>query len=306
MKLSANEIKLNGLRARNCVTIQQALILKICLRAQKVSGSFEKRAPGSLTVYQPIQIIVTTNKSLCSFFLIPHLFSHPAKPVNQSLQQQTNLCVVSSQLDWSSVSLSFKLFLNWLPHDNRQLGSCNRLLFSSTYIIERLPYSRWPSTDSTDNRAGTHRVCCLVPLSLTPQQRRSLIKRKPQVILGIAKTTSLSSSCSPVSLTAINGRALGTDSHRTISKRSSECWLLIGHNKCFVLFCPIGEQHLEFFSYVRTRRLFSRHTFLSGSFIGVVRARETFLFYYPNHKLRNYRWVGKTFRMLSAGAFLTS
>jgi len=37
---------------------------------------------------------------------------------------------------------------------------------------------------------------------------------------------------------------LGTDSHRTISKRSSECWLLIGHKKCFVLLCPIGEQFL--------------------------------------------------------------
>ena len=37
---------------------------------------------------------------------------------------------------------------------------------------------------------------------------------------------------------------LGTDSLRTISKRSSECWLLIGHKKCFVLLCPIGEQHL--------------------------------------------------------------
>ena len=29
-----------------------------------------------------------------------------------------------------------------------------------------------------------------------------------------------------------------------LSKRSSECWLLIGHKKCFVLLCPIGEQHL--------------------------------------------------------------
>ena len=28
---------------------------------------------------------------------------------------------------------------------------------------------------------------------------------------------------------------LGTDSHRTFFKRSSECWLLIGHKKCFVL-----------------------------------------------------------------------
>ena len=37
---------------------------------------------------------------------------------------------------------------------------------------------------------------------------------------------------------------LGTDSHRTISKRSSECWLLIEHKKFFILLCPIGEQHL--------------------------------------------------------------
>ena len=37
---------------------------------------------------------------------------------------------------------------------------------------------------------------------------------------------------------------LGTDSHRTISKNSSRCQLLIGHKKCFVLFCPMGEQFL--------------------------------------------------------------
>ena len=29
-----------------------------------------------------------------------------------------------------------------------------------------------------------------------------------------------------------------------ISKRPSECWLLIGHKKCFVLLCPISEQFL--------------------------------------------------------------
>ena len=37
---------------------------------------------------------------------------------------------------------------------------------------------------------------------------------------------------------------LGTDSHWTISKNSSRCQLLIGHKKCFVLVCPIGEQSL--------------------------------------------------------------
>ena len=47
-----------------------------------------------------------------------------------------------------------------------------------------------------------------------------------------------------VSFQAQAEKPLGTASHRTISKRSSECWLLIGHKKCFVLLCPIGEQHL--------------------------------------------------------------
>ena len=49
-------------------------------------------------------------------------------------------------------------------------------------------------------------------------------------------------------------KPLGTDSHRTISKRSSEYWLLIGHKKCFVLSCPIGKQHLlsSFCEFVHT------------------------------------------------------
>ena len=41
---------------------------------------------------------------------------------------------------------------------------------------------------------------------------------------------------------------------------------------------------------------------LPGSFTKLVRARETFIFYFPNQKRRNYRWVEKTFGMLSAGA----
>ena len=39
-------------------------------------------------------------------------------------------------------------------------------------------------------------------------------------------------------------KPLGTASHRTISKRTSKCWLLIWPKKCFVLLCPIGQQHL--------------------------------------------------------------
>ena len=42
---------------------------------------------------------------------------------------------------------------------------------------------------------------------------------------------------------------LGTDSHRTITKNSSGCWLLIGHKKCIVLLCPIGE-HISWVLFV--------------------------------------------------------
>ena len=41
---------------------------------------------------------------------------------------------------------------------------------------------------------------------------------------------------------------------------------------------------------------------LPGLFTTLVRARETFIFYFPNQKRRNYWWVKKTFGMLSAGA----
>ena len=46
------------------------------------------------------------------------------------------------------------------------------------------------------------------------------------------------------SLQARTEDPLGTDFHQTIFKRSSECWLLIGHKKYFVLLRSIGEQHL--------------------------------------------------------------
>ena len=94
---------------------------------------------------------------------------------------------------------------------------------------------------------------------------------------------------------------LGTDSHRTISKNSNGCRLLIGHKKCFVLLWPIGEQFLlSFFVSSYTTAIFLLH--LPGSFTKLVRARETFIFYFPNKKRRNYRWVEEAFGMLSAGA----
>ena len=53
---------------------------------------------------------------------------------------------------------------------------------------------------------------------------------------------------------------LATDSRRAISKLSGECWLLIGHKKCFVLLCPICGQHLlsSFLAFVHYRYCLSK------------------------------------------------
>ena len=71
------------------------------------------------------------------------------------------------------------------------------------------------------------------------------------------------------------------------------------------MLCIIGVNRRKaspkFYSCVRTRRLSSRHSY--GSFTKVVRARETSIFYFPSQKRRNYWWLEKTFRMLSAGPF---
>ena len=58
---------------------------------------------------------------------------------------------------------------------------------------------------------------------------------------------------------------LGTDPHRAISKNSRGCWLLIGHKKCFVLLCPVGEQFLlsSFREFVHNGHCFDHG--LSGS-----------------------------------------
>ena len=45
---------------------------------------------------------------------------------------------------------------------------------------------------------------------------------------------------------------LGTDSHRTISKRSSECWLLIGHKNALYYCAQSANSFPQFLSWVRT------------------------------------------------------
>ena len=67
---------------------------------------------------------------------------------------------------------------------------------------------------------------------------------------------------------------LGTDSHRTISKSSSRCRLLIGHKKRFVLLCPIGE-HISWVLFVCS------YTTAIARLVGVMhqrnaRSQETF------------------------------
>jgi len=83
---------------------------------------------------------------------------------------------------------------------------------------------------------------------------------------------------------------LGTDSHRTISKNSSGCRLLIGHKKCFVLLCPIGEQFLLSSFRVFVHDGYCLDHALSGSCTKEnARSQETFIFYFPNQKQRNYQ-----------------
>ena len=65
---------------------------------------------------------------------------------------------------------------------------------------------------------------------------------------------------------SFQGRAekpLGNDSHQTISKRLSECQLLIGLKTCFVLLLFVRNRRTAYavsFSCVRTRRLLSLAT----------------------------------------------
>ena len=81
---------------------------------------------------------------------------------------------------------------------------------------------------------------------------------------------------------------LGTDSHRTISKNSSGCRLLIGHKKCFVLLCPIGEQFL-----LRSFREFVHDGYCPAALARFVHqacvCKGIFIFCFPNQKRRTYR-----------------
>ena len=96
---------------------------------------------------------------------------------------------------------------------------------------------------------------------------------------------------------------LGTDSHRIVFKNSSGYLLLIGHKKCFVLLCSIGEQFplSSFREFVHAQRLFSCHTFpvRSPSFC------EQGKLLFSSFLTRNEGTTDeskKTFGMLSAGA----
>ena len=61
--------------------------------------------------------------------------------------------------------------------------------------------------------------------------------------------------------------------------------------------------YLEFFLCVRTRRLLSRHTCPVRSTRLCVQGKLSYLLIFPNQKRRNYRWLGRKFRMLSAATF---
>ena len=93
---------------------------------------------------------------------------------------------------------------------------------------------------------------------------------------------------------------LGNDSHQTISENSSRYRLLIGHKKINAFLCLIGKQFLLLSLRESLHDSYCLAA-LPGSFTKLVRTKETFI---PNQKQRNYRWVEKTFWLLSARAIL--
>ena len=76
---------------------------------------------------------------------------------------------------------------------------------------------------------------------------------------------------------------LGTNSHRTISKWSSKCWLLIRHKKSFELLCSIDEQFSWVLFVSSNTTAISRHSCPVPSPC------------FPNQKRGDYWWVEKRF-----------
>ena len=69
---------------------------------------------------------------------------------------------------------------------------------------------------------------------------------------------------------------LGTDTHRTISKNLSGCWLLIGHKKCIIIVPNRRTVSPEFFSWVRTWRLLLQSRLVWLMHQRNARSQETF------------------------------
>ena len=86
----------------------------------------------------------------------------------------------------------------------------------------------------------------------------------------------------------------GTDSQRTISKIQADAGSWLG-TKNALYYCAQSANSFSWVLFVSlyTTPIVSPH--LPGSITKLVGARETFIFYFPNWKRRNYRWVGKKF-----------
>ena len=91
-------------------------------------------------------------------------------------------------------------------------------------------------------------------------------------------------------------KPLGTDPHLTISKQSSEYWLLIGHKKC-LYYCPQSGNSIAWVClsvFVLDCYCLAIQCCTCPVRLRLCGARETFIFYFTNQK-RNYRLLGKTF-----------
>ena len=97
---------------------------------------------------------------------------------------------------------------------------------------------------------------------------------------------------------------LGTDSHQTtvFPKIQADAGSWLG-TKNVLYYCAQLANSFSWVLFVNSYTTAIVLPHLPSSFTKLVRARETFIFYFPNQKRRNYRCaVEKTFGMLSTGA----
>ena len=112
-------------------------------------------------------------------------------------------------------------------------------------------------------------------------------------ILGDPRAVSRSGERTRRKFSSTGERAPGYRLSPNSSKNSRGCRLLIGHRNA-LYYCAQSANSFSWALFVSSYTTAIVLSHLHGSFTKLVRAKETFIFYFPNQKRRNYRWVEKS------------